>query len=422
MGAGSVVVHDVAPPHHGPGRPGPLTRRCGRMGTVLPRLEIVRRLRPVDLVAPGSVQVDTDRRAGSCRCRRSRRTSPRRPRRSRRAELALHLGRAPARGVARGRLGVAPSPTATGRGSCGAAGSTGPRRRPARPDPDRHPRDGLDARGGAAGSPGPATTCATGTAPSTRDEAALAGCGSSSPTAAAPPAASASSGCATSGSSPRGTARPVRDGGRVAHRDVGRSGLLRHRPHQRVALRPRRARRSTHRSRPVLPPARRAGRLRRPRHPPRPRRRRVAGGDQHVGRLRDADDARRTAYAVRGCGSPSPSPAPTCCAARTSSTPASCRCPTDGLARSATGTRTSCAPASEWLVGFVSARRFFDFHPALAGGPSLDELRLRGAATDRRATEGTTLLEVGGRWRCWPATAATRRRGRRRGSRSSTWR
>ena len=50
-----------------------------------------------------------------------------------------------------------------------------------------------------------------------------------------------------------------------------------------------------------------------------------------------------------------------------------------------------------WLVGFVSARRFFDFHPALAAGPSLDDLQLLGAATDRSATEGTTLVEVDGR-------------------------
>ncbi len=52
-----------------------------------------------------------------------------------------------------------------------------------------------------------------------------------------------------------------------------------------------------------------------------------------------------------------------------------------------------------WLVGYVSARRFFDFHPVLAAGPSLDELTLRGAATDRTATEGTTLARLDGTWR-----------------------
>ncbi|MFC5727375.1 MULTISPECIES: hypothetical protein [Nocardioides] len=61
--------------------------------------------------------------------------------------------------------------------------------------------------------------------------------------------------------------------------------------------------------------------------------------------------------------------------------------------------RTPTGGAGEWLVGYVSARRFFDFHPVLASGPSLDDLTLRGAATDRRATEGTTLVRVGPEWR-----------------------
>lgn len=52
-----------------------------------------------------------------------------------------------------------------------------------------------------------------------------------------------------------------------------------------------------------------------------------------------------------------------------------------------------------WLVGYVSAKKFFDFHPVLAAGPSLDELTLRGAATDRRATEGTTIIRLGEDWR-----------------------
>ena len=71
--------------------------------------------------------------------------------------------------------------------------------------------------------------------------------------------------------------------------------------------------------------------------------------------------------------------------------------PTDGLASIATWDPHLVRRDGEWLVGFVSARRFFDFHPALAAGESLDDLRLLGAATDRRATEGTTLLEVDGR-------------------------
>ena len=52
-----------------------------------------------------------------------------------------------------------------------------------------------------------------------------------------------------------------------------------------------------------------------------------------------------------------------------------------------------------WLVGFVSATRFFRFHPALAEGPTLDDLTLRAAATRRTATEGTTLAHLGGAWR-----------------------
>lgn len=52
-----------------------------------------------------------------------------------------------------------------------------------------------------------------------------------------------------------------------------------------------------------------------------------------------------------------------------------------------------------WLVGYVSARRFFDFHPVLAAGATLDELTLQGAATDRTATEGSTLARLDGTWR-----------------------
>lgn len=52
-----------------------------------------------------------------------------------------------------------------------------------------------------------------------------------------------------------------------------------------------------------------------------------------------------------------------------------------------------------WLVGYVSARRFFDFHPVLASGPALDRLTLRAAATGRRQTEGTTLARLDGAWR-----------------------
>ena len=67
----------------------------------------------------------------------------------------------------------------------------------------------------------------------------------------------------------------------------------------------------------------------------------------------------------------------------------------------------------EWLVGFASARKFFRFHPALASGPSLDRLSLRGAALDRRATEGTTILRIGDEWRVLASDGRDGRRGQR---------
>ncbi len=66
-----------------------------------------------------------------------------------------------------------------------------------------------------------------------------------------------------------------------------------------------------------------------------------------------------------------------------------------------------------WLVAYVSARRFFSFHPVLASGPDLDQLSLRGAATDRRATEGPTLARVEDRWRLLASDGRDNRRGRR---------
>lgn len=64
-----------------------------------------------------------------------------------------------------------------------------------------------------------------------------------------------------------------------------------------------------------------------------------------------------------------------------------------------------------WLAGFVSAPRFFRFHPALATGPTLDDLTLRAAAPGRTATEGTTLAHLDGAWR---VLASDGRDGRRR--------
>lgn len=66
-----------------------------------------------------------------------------------------------------------------------------------------------------------------------------------------------------------------------------------------------------------------------------------------------------------------------------------------------------------WLVGYVSARRFFDFHPVLASGPSLDALTLRAAASGRTATEGTTLHRDGATWRVLASDGRDGPRGRR---------
>ena len=68
-----------------------------------------------------------------------------------------------------------------------------------------------------------------------------------------------------------------------------------------------------------------------------------------------------------------------------------------------------------WHVGFASARKFFVFHPALASGPTLDSLTLRAAATDRKATEGTTLLQVDGEWVVLASDGRDGRRGQREG-------
>ena len=67
----------------------------------------------------------------------------------------------------------------------------------------------------------------------------------------------------------------------------------------------------------------------------------------------------------------------------------------------------------EWLVGYVSASRFFRFHPVVATGPDLDHLALRAAASDRRATEGTTLVRNGADWLVLASDGRDGRRGQR---------
>lgn len=64
-----------------------------------------------------------------------------------------------------------------------------------------------------------------------------------------------------------------------------------------------------------------------------------------------------------------------------------------------------------WLAAYVTASRFFRFHPVVAAGPSLEELTLR-AAADRSThteTEGVTLHRCDGEWR----VLASNRPGRR---------
>ena len=88
--------------------------------------------------------------------------------------------------------------------------------------------------------------------------------------------------------------------------------------------------------------------------------------------------------------------------------------PTDGLRSAGVWDPHLVRTAEGWLVGFVSARRFFRFHPALATGPTLDALTLRAAATDRVATEGTTLARLDGAWRVLASDGRDNRRGLRR--------
>ncbi|MGZ4451149.1 MAG: hypothetical protein ACXVW4_15255 [Nocardioides sp.] len=68
----------------------------------------------------------------------------------------------------------------------------------------------------------------------------------------------------------------------------------------------------------------------------------------------------------------------------------------------------------DWWVGFVSAPRFFRFHPALATGPTLDALTLAGAAPERIATEGTTLVRLDDGWRVLASDGRDGRRDQRR--------
>lgn len=72
--------------------------------------------------------------------------------------------------------------------------------------------------------------------------------------------------------------------------------------------------------------------------------------------------------------------------------------PTDGFRSVGTWDPHLVRTDDGWLVGYVSATRYFRFHPVLAAGPSLDALTLRAVGTGKE-TEGTTLALVDGDWR-----------------------
>jgi hypothetical protein len=80
--------------------------------------------------------------------------------------------------------------------------------------------------------------------------------------------------------------------------------------------------------------------------------------------------------------------------------------PTDGFRSVGAWDPHLVRTGDEWLVGFVSATRYFRFHPVLAAGPSLDELSVRAAGSGPE-TEGTTVARLDGEWR---VLASDRRR------------
>ena len=173
----------------------------------------------------------------------------------------------------------------------------------ARPDPDRHARDGLDPRGRPLGGPGAARPARR---PGRAARHPRRG-GAGGPARRAPrrrghrrrlrPARAARRPVRHR----RGRAPAARRRRALADRHLRRAGLLRHRPHQRVAPRPDDPRPRAL-GRPLLPPARPAGRLRRPRHPPRPRR--PTGGWWRPARGATSRPRRRAPVVVRrrGCG------------------------------------------------------------------------------------------------------------------------
>ncbi len=66
-----------------------------------------------------------------------------------------------------------------------------------------------------------------------------------------------------------------------------------------------------------------------------------------------------------------------------------------------------------WHVAYVSAQKFFAFHPALCRGRSLEELHAVAEDRTRRATEGTVLVALDGEWRLLASDGPDNPRGRR---------
>lgn len=68
-----------------------------------------------------------------------------------------------------------------------------------------------------------------------------------------------------------------------------------------------------------------------------------------------------------------------------------------------------------WHLSWVTARKFFDFRPALGRAPRLEgPWELLGAADDRRATEGGVLLQTEDGWRLLASDGPDNPRGNRR--------
>ena len=82
--------------------------------------------------------------------------------------------------------------------------------------------------------------------------------------------------------------------------------------------------------------------------------------------------------------------------------------PTDGLRSVGVWDPHLARTDDGWLVGYVSATRYFRFHPVLASGPALDALSLRAAGSGTQ-TEGTTLARLDGGWRVLASDGVARR-------------